>query len=75
MTDFKLPDLMTRILDTRDVSPDLGAMLAQPKRALGVAVPLSDRFTLSGATSYEDRENSYRRLSGTLALSYRFGTP
>jgi YaiO family outer membrane protein len=43
--------------------------------ALGMAVPLSDRFTLSGATSYEDRENSYRRLSGTLALSYRFGTP
>ncbi|KGM49463.1 Glu/Leu/Phe/Val family dehydrogenase [Pseudooceanicola atlanticus] len=40
MTDFKLPDLMTRILDTRDVSPDLGSMLAQPKRALGVAVPL-----------------------------------
>ena len=41
--------------------------------AVGLAVPLSDRVSLSAATSYEDRKDSYRRLSGSLALAYRFG--
>lgn len=41
--------------------------------ALGLTLPLADRVALTAATSYDDRENSYRRLSGTLALTYRFG--
>ncbi|WP_459787985.1 tetratricopeptide repeat protein [Alteriqipengyuania sp. 357] len=43
--------------------------------ALGLIVPLADRFTLTTVGAYEDRENSYRRLSGTLVLGLRFGAP
>ena len=41
--------------------------------ALGVTVPLSGPLALTSAGSYEDRANSYRRWSGNLALTYRFG--
>lgn len=41
--------------------------------AVGLTLPIADRVALTAATSYDDRENSYRRLSGTIALSYRFG--
>lgn len=41
--------------------------------ALGVTVPLSGPLALTAAGSYEDRASSYRRWSGNLALTYRFG--
>ena len=41
--------------------------------ATGLLLPLSDRITLTTVGAYEDRENSYRRLSGTLVLGLRFG--
>ena len=41
--------------------------------AAGLLLPLSDRITLTTVGAYEDRENSYRRLSGTLVLGFRFG--
>ncbi len=41
--------------------------------ATGLLVPLGDRFTLTTVGAYEDRKDSYRRLSGTLVLGFRFG--
>ncbi|WP_137681319.1 DUF6584 family protein [Aurantiacibacter suaedae] len=41
--------------------------------ATGLLVPLGNGITLSTVGAYEDRENSYRRLSGTLVLGFRFG--
>lgn len=43
--------------------------------AIGATLPLGERVSLTAAGSYDDRENSYRRLAGTLALTYRFGAP
>ena len=43
--------------------------------AVGLIIPLAERFTLTTVGAYEDRENSYRRLSGTLVLGFRFGAP
>lgn len=40
--------------------------------AAGVTWPLSQRVALTAAGSHEDRKNSYRRWSGTLALTFRF---
>ncbi len=55
--------------------PDVEADDVQQLRSLaaGVAVPLDNAVSLTAATTYEDRDNSYRRWSGTLALTYRFG--
>ncbi|MEN7536297.1 DUF6584 family protein [Aurantiacibacter flavus] len=39
----------------------------------GLSVPLGKGFTLTTVGAYEDREGSYRRLSGTLVLGFRFG--
>ena len=41
--------------------------------AAGFAAPLGELLSVTAATSYEDRDNSYRRWAGTLALTYRFG--
>lgn len=41
--------------------------------AAGFAFPLSTGFALSAAASYENRDNSYRRWSGTIGLTHRFG--
>lgn len=41
--------------------------------AVGFAAPVLDRVALSAASSYENREDSYRRWTGTLTLTYRFG--
>lgn len=43
--------------------------------AIGVVIPLAERVTLTTVGAYEDREDSYRRLSGTLVLGFRFGAP
>ena len=40
--------------------------------AAGFAAPLNETLSITAAASYEDRDNSYRRWSGTLALTYRF---
>ncbi|QSB44403.1 YaiO family outer membrane beta-barrel protein [Altererythrobacter sp. FM1] len=40
--------------------------------AAGVRLPVSDTLVLSGAGSYENRANSYRRYAGMLTLTYRF---
>ena len=41
--------------------------------ASGLSVPLGNGFTLTAVGAYDDREGSYRRLSGTLVLGFRFG--
>lgn len=55
--------------------PDAEAASVEQLRsaALGVTFPLSGPLALTAAGSYEDRANSYRRWSGNLALTYRFG--
>ena len=40
MTDFTLPDMVRRIFEAEEISPDAQEMLSGPKRNLGVAVPL-----------------------------------
>ena len=54
--------------------PDAEADGVRQLRSLagGVSLPIADRIGLTAAGSYEDRENSYRRYAGTMALTYRF---
>lgn len=40
--------------------------------AAGLAAPFNETLSITAAASYEDRDNSYRRWAGTLALTYRF---
>ncbi len=55
--------------------PDVEADGVQQLRsaAVGFAVPVFERLSLSAAGSYENRANSYRRWTGSLALTHRFG--
>jgi len=57
--------------------PDVEAGDVRQLRSGAVALifPLAERFTLTTVGAYEDRENSYRRLSGTFVLGFRFGAP
>lgn len=41
--------------------------------AIGTNFPIFEQVSLTAVGSYEDRDNSYRRWSGNLALTYRFG--
>ena len=43
--------------------------------ALGIDLPLAERLTLTTVAAYEDRKNSYRRISGNMVLRIRFGSP
>ncbi len=40
--------------------------------AAGAGMPISDTVAMRIAASYEDRQDSYNRYAGTLALTYRF---
>ncbi|WP_370178066.1 YaiO family outer membrane beta-barrel protein [Alteriqipengyuania sp.] len=40
--------------------------------AAGLRLPVAERIGLTVAGSHEDRDNSYRRYAGTVALTYRF---
>ena len=55
--------------------PDVEADGVQQMRsmAIGFAFPISDSIRLSSTFSHESRENSYRRWTGNLGLSFRYG--
>ncbi|MCP9223613.1 YaiO family outer membrane beta-barrel protein [Erythrobacter sp. LQ02-29] len=55
--------------------PDVEADQVRQLRsgALGVVVPLNTGLTLTAIGAYDDRKDSYRRLSANLVLGFRFG--
>lgn len=56
--------------------PDAEAEDVRDLRSLaaGFTIPVTNLLSLTAAGIYEDRDDSYRRWSGTLALSYRFAS-
>lgn len=57
--------------------PDVEAGIVRQMRsgALGITLPLSECVEVTAAGAYDNRANSYERLSGTVGVKIRIGSP